>query len=319
VADAAPPLEIFEAGTGSGSLTLHLARAIHGANPPVPPELRKALCLATYAPRQPAPEHDGESPAPELDPHPLDLSASALGSDATRLNDLHATREAYLASRRAVIHSLDINHAHSRLAHRTIRHFRRAQYLLDVSFHVGTIGNYLVPRLAQSGGAPFLSHAILDLPGAHEHAAPVVDALRPDGTLIVFYPSVTQIAEFAAWARRNSKPLVLDRALELPLSTGTESLRGGSGGREWDVRVVTPRIAEKIAQEAAESDASESSTSDADESAAPTDESGSEPEPDRALSGREVFVCRPKVGVRVAGGGFLAVFRRVLDTKPASL
>ncbi|KFX96568.1 hypothetical protein V490_03275, partial [Pseudogymnoascus sp. VKM F-3557] len=32
-----PPLEIFEAGTGHGALTLHLARAIHAANPAPPP------------------------------------------------------------------------------------------------------------------------------------------------------------------------------------------------------------------------------------------------------------------------------------------
>ncbi|KAM6509132.1 hypothetical protein FSOLCH5_012120 [Fusarium solani] len=47
-----PPFEIFEAGTGMGSLTLHLARALHAGNPTVPPSLRNALCGARYKKRR---------------------------------------------------------------------------------------------------------------------------------------------------------------------------------------------------------------------------------------------------------------------------
>ncbi|KAF3357018.1 hypothetical protein VdG1_03576 [Verticillium dahliae VDG1] len=171
VADAGAPFEVFEAGRGMGSLTLHLARAIHGANP--------------------------------------------------------------------------------------------------------------APRLAASPDrAPFLSHAVLDLPASADHAELVVEALRPDGRLVVFFPSITQVLDFVKWVTETTQPVYVERVIELANSTFEPGFSDGVGGREWDVRVVTPK---KVAR--------------------------GEVEAVRENEGK-VTVCRPKVGTMVGGGGFVAVFTK---------
>lgn len=233
--DDGDALEVFEAGTGMGSLTLHLARAVHAANAPVSPRLRRALCDATLA-------------AP--------LAAA----------EDQAALDAYRAARRAVVHSLDCNAAHLAAAHRLVRNFRRAQYLGAVDFHGGSVADFFAAR---PPGAPRLAAAVLDMAAAHEHAGPVAAALRPDGLLVVFQPSVSQVAEVQAWAARTAQPLRLERVIELPTTATTDGVHDGAGGRLWDVRVAAPRAGGPPAQ-----------------------------------------VMRPKVGDRVAGGGFVAVLRR---------
>lgn len=269
--DAGPPVEIFEAGTGMGALTLHLARAMHGANPPVPSQLRDALCEAPYARNTLPKKIMSDDGAPEYDnsPHALEFPDPELAS-------LH---ENHVSSRRAVLHTLDINPTSSRMAHSLVRHFRRGQYLLDVDFHVRTIRSYLSSRLSQNGGDPFLSHVILDLPSSQEHADVAVDALLPGGKLVVFFPSITQILEFVVWAKDSDQPVFLDRVVELQTSTsgGDGMFRDGTGGRNWEVKVVNIRKALE------------------------TGETG---------AAARAHVCRPKVGTLVVGGGFVAVFSR---------
>jgi len=91
---------------------------------------------------------------------------------------------------------------------------------------------------------------------------------------------------------------------------------GLSGGRLWDVRVVKPRVLEKLENGA------KLQREDPREGAS---ESGSEPlggdlEPDQLSSPERPegqitedykFVCRPKVGERTQGGGFLAMWRKM--------
>ncbi|GKT48910.1 uncharacterized protein ColSpa_09091 [Colletotrichum spaethianum] len=271
--DAGPPVEIFEAGTGMGALTLYLARAIHGANPPVPPQLRDALCTAPYE-RNNLPRKvviNDDAPEYGTSPHALDFAEQP---ELAALHDKHA------AGRRAILHTLDINPSSSRLAHSLVRHFRRGMYLLDVDFHVRTIRSYLSSRLSRNGGQPFLSHAILDLPASQEHADVAVEALQPGGKLVVFFPSITQILEFVVWAQDSGQPLLLDRVVELQTSTsgGDGMFRDGTGGRNWEVKVVNIR---KAVEEG---------------------ESG---------AAARAHVCRPKVGTLVVGGGFVAVFSRI--------
>ncbi|KAG5932925.1 hypothetical protein E4U60_004871 [Claviceps pazoutovae] len=256
--DTAPVFEIFEAGTGMGSLTLHLARAIHAANPPLPASLRHDICEATI--RRP------DDPSP------------------TRLNLDPAAEEAfdqYKASRRAVLHTLDNKPRHSQAAYKLIRNFRRAQYLPSIDFHVGSIDEYLSERLAKSGGRPFLSRAILDLPSAQDNASRVVEALLPNGILIVFKPSISQIGEFQKWYTVNKIPLRLEKVLELPVSTTSDGVHDAGGGRHWDVKTVSTRVSQ-----------------------------GEE--------GKLVQVMRPKVGERIAGGGFVAILRRWPNVDEAS-
>ncbi|KJZ77736.1 hypothetical protein HIM_02913 [Hirsutella minnesotensis 3608] len=248
----APPLEIFEAGTGMGSLTLHLARAIHAGNPPVPRALRRALCNA------------GVQHSLEQDPGRAKLDLSA--EDQMAL-------DTYAASRRVVIHTLDRNLKHANGAIKLVRNFRRALYLPSVDFHVGSIRDFFSVRLEQSGGKPFLSHAVLDLPAAHEHAELIVRALHLNGFLVVFQPSISQIAEFDAWIKQTGQGLKLEKVLELPFSTKSEGVDDTGGGKAWDIRTTIPKVAE-------------------------------------GDPAKTVQVMRPRVGEYVVGGGFVALLRR---------
>ncbi|KAK1504535.1 tRNA (Adenine-N(1)-)-methyltransferase [Colletotrichum tamarilloi] len=278
--DAGPPVEIFEAGTGMGALTLHLARAIHGANPPLPPRLRDALCTAPYARNtlrkevasDEAAEEEGEKEVHKAVPHALDIEDP----------ELAALYKEHLSSRRAILHTLDVNPTSSRMAHGLVRHFKRGLYLSDVDFHVCTIRSYLASRLAQNGGEAFLSHVILDLPASQDYAELAVKALQPDGKVVIFFPSITQILDFVVWAKDTEQPLVQDRVVELQTSTsGDDMFQDGTGGRNWDVKVVNIRKAIERGETGA------------------------------AARG---IVCRPKVGSRVVGGGFVAVFTKLPPT-----
>ncbi|OAA37849.1 tRNA (adenine-N(1)-)-methyltransferase [Metarhizium rileyi] len=246
----APPFEIFEAGTGMGSLTLHIARAIHAANPPFPSKLRRAICDAKFRPKS----------NPSLTRVDLDQEAE----DAL---------DKYRASRRAVIHTLDQKPKHTHAAYKLVRNFRRAQYLPSIDFHVGSIDEYLSSRLVESGGQPFLHRAILDLPSAHDHAERVIESMLPNGILILFNPSISQIADFQKWSAKTRQPVRLEKVLELPVSTTSDGVHDAGGGRHWDVKAVVTKALQ-------------------------------------GEDGKTVQVMRPKVGDRIAGGGFLAVLRR---------
>ncbi|CAG9994078.1 unnamed protein product [Clonostachys byssicola] len=305
--------EVFEAGTGMGSLTMHIARALHAANPPMRKDLRDAVATASLERRAPAPggeavvadaeietsgaeqpaesvPRDEEEVSPstdsELEPSSPDienkpdqqpaiqtLTLSRLDVDPDVASDLAN----WSSSRRAVLHTLDRNPSHSRAAYKLLRRFRRAIYLPSVDFHIGSISDYLTPRLASSQGNPFLSRAVLDLASPESFANPVVRALKPNGLLVVFNPSISQIADFAKWAVTTGQPLRLERTAELPnsflVAADEPTANDCGGGRPWDVRTVVPRNA------------------------------GSE--------GEIVQVMRPRVGDRVVGGGFVAVFRRL--------
>jgi hypothetical protein len=241
-----------------GSLTLHIARALHAANAPVPPSLRRAICEAKFRPKS----------NPSL--KRVDLAEEA-----------EAALDEYRTTRRAILHTLDQKPKHTHAAYKLVRNFRRAQYLPSVDFHIGSIDDYLSSRLSQSGGQPFLSRAILDLPSAHENAERVVESLLPNGILILFKPSISQIADFQKWATETRQPLRLEKVLELPVSTTSDGVHDAGGGRHWDVKTVVPKASQ-------------------------------------AGDGKIVQVMRPKVGERIAGGGFVAVLRRwPVDEGPA--
>lgn len=293
-------LEILEAGTGHGALTLHLSRAIHAANPPRPVQ------ETGTADAQPAPvEKSGEDGETDM-PAPSQALAS------------------WKANRRAVIHTIDVSAKYSKHARKIVRGFRRGMYADNVEFHVGDVSAWLkeeVARRAQSSAStsaatgdgstdtalvdvpPFLTHAFLDLPSTHDHVSTVASALRPDGMLIVFNPSVTQIADCMQKIKRERIPLYLEQTLEL----GTN---GASGGREWDIRVVRPRSSiPKVAEVEAEPQGESQAVVEEGDITKAEAEEITRAAPAEAWS----LVCRPKVGDRVIGGGFLGVFRKMKD------
>lgn len=310
-----PALEILEAGTGHGALTLHLSRAVHAAN--------------GAAPRGPADSASEE-----------EQTAYA------------AMLEEWKRSRRAVVHTVDVSPKYSAHASGVVRAFRGGMYHGNVDFHAADVGEWVRTALGHRSGQPFLSHAFLDLPNADVQLAAVAAALRVDGSLIVFNPSITQVTACALKVRTDGIPLELEKVIEL----GGNS---GSGGREWDVRFVKPRASRTVPVEdvsrATNSDGREAELSDvqrkgdgaasggdAEGSTASSiegEDSGVEMERDEEQSrasqsspedgtspedrkttqdkknppieqGEWSMVCRPKVGIRVFGGGFLGVFKK---------
>jgi hypothetical protein len=255
-------LEILEAGTGHGGLTIHLSRAIHAGNPPTP------------------------KPVAEEDPETRDAKVAE-----------------YKERRQAIIHTIDVASQYSAHARQTIAAFRHGQYLHNIDFHTGSVSDWVVSALSARNDEPFLSHAFLDLPNADTHIDNVAKAVKVDGNLIVFNPSITQINECALKIKQEGIPLELDRVIEL-------GVNGGSGGREWDVRPVKPRTQKVEA-------APEPIVTGGDDAEVSSDVESRDAEQEQADNvaqtpdeGKWAMVCRPKVGERVVGGGFLGVFKK---------
>ncbi|KAF7948926.1 hypothetical protein EAE96_008106 [Botrytis aclada] len=302
-------LEIFEAGTGAGSLTLHLARAIHGANTRAPPIPKLPKTKSKVTPDDDIYDYGGKS-------SPRNQRMTVLYNE-------------WRSQRRAVIHSLDADEHHSRHAQRTVRNYRHGLYFPHIDFHIGSIHDYLSKRLEETKDV-FLDHAILDIPGIQDEMEIVGKCMKPDGRLITWCPSITQHMKCLEIVKGKKLPFVLDRVLELGSQLST-------GGREWEVRSVKPRAlikAEKKAKaEEMEREDRSKNTSTVDEwlsKISSKDEDGVTSEDVETSESESVTVqastgegsdltdmsgwetiCRPKVGDRVTGGGFVGVWKKM--------
>ena len=296
-----PRLEILEAGTGHGALTLHLARAIHGANVP-----HTSLLHET--------------------------------------DDSVVVRERFRKARRAVIHTIDIKSQYVKHAQKVVLGFRRGLYFDDVDFHIGDVSEFIESRLSENP-EPYLSAAVLDMPSAENHLHAVSKALRVDGKLAVFNPSVTQIGDCVRRIKKEKLPLSLDTVVELGM--------GISGGREWDVRVARVRAkqaspptssgngAERTKQSVAVDNVEEHNdwkdaeppsqstepykgeqhndegyrSEETDVSEAPSDPARESPILQSVGDSSQgwAMVCRPKVGKMVVGGGFVGLWSKIRE------
>lgn len=324
-------LEIFEAGTGHGALTLHLARAIHAANMPAP-----------AIPEKPSPSFASEKilhfGSPSIEVRQTEVVEGVSDSSTQKGDDVveetsesqkeeepqssissadlleptppaspeevvpksqddpkKTEYESWKANRRAVLHTLDIHEANSIHAEQVVKNFRHGMYFPHVDFHTGTIEDYVSARLEASSNKPVFDHAILDLPATQNYFEILGKAMKPDGTLIGFCPSITQINACVILAKQKSLPFFLEKVLEIGGGVGT-------GGKEWDVRLVKPRALLKSEPRAPILwESGKEGVKDI-----PTDDKPSEV----STAGWEM-VCRPKVGAKVFGGGFVGVWRRI--------
>ncbi|OOF95658.1 hypothetical protein ASPCADRAFT_207055 [Aspergillus carbonarius ITEM 5010] len=302
-----PPLEILESGTGHGSLTLHLARAIQGANA-IPPPLPRSSQV-TYLPTKP-----GEVATRKIQP-PQDGTTETVNPDQENW-------DAWRSRRKAIIHSVDVTPKTSVHAENVVRGFRRGIYTGNVDFYAGHVEDWIAEQKRQraptgllsfnkSEVEPFLSYAILDMPSAHLRIPHVASILKRDGLLAVFMPSVTQIGDCVELIRRQRLPLVQDKVVELG--------NGISGGRTWDIRHAVKKSRENVSVASASESAEEGSDS-VEEVAAEgeiPDSTVTVPVSPEGTSKEEdsVLVCRPKVGTRIVGGGFVGIWRKIEDTR----
>ncbi|KAF2461421.1 S-adenosyl-L-methionine-dependent methyltransferase [Lineolata rhizophorae] len=294
------PLEILEAGTGNGSLTLHLSRAIHAANTVPPPH---AVRSNPSTSQNPADSMSTYSSASEKSPD--EASSSAQPSA-----EADAAAEAYThwkRTRRAVIHTIDVVPKHSRHAEKVVRGFRGGMYLGNVDFHVGDAATWIEAEMQRrASSTAFLSHAFLDMPDARDRLETVSRALRIDGCLAVFNPSVTQIADCVETVRKERLPLLLEQVLEL----------GASGSlRQWDVRAVKPRVAARdTGAKAVAAEGEGGSESGVESAGKGVGEQLGQVEYDAKDEGWKL-VCKPKVGDRIVVGGFLGIWKKMADPR----
>lgn len=267
-----PPLEILEAGTGHGALTLHLSRAIHAANAPLPKSTPYASSL----------EDDAED-------------AVYLGESMADLQD--SAIESWKENRRALVHTLDISSKNSKHARKIVQGFRHGIYAGNADFYVGDISEWVATQVAsRKTQEPFLTHVFLDLPNANNHLANIAPVLHVNGLLAVFNPSITQIAECVETIREQRMPYLLDQVVEL----------GAGTIREWDVRAVRPRADIRKAE------VQQASSEGAEDVLKGSDARDGELAEDLAKQeDKWAMVCRPKAGSQVVGGGFLGLWRRM--------
>jgi hypothetical protein len=122
--------------------------------------------------------------------------------------------------------------------------------------------------------------------------------------LVVFMPSITQVGDCVKIIREHRLPFFQERVVELGI--------GISSGRQWDVRLVAKKSGADPSSWGASSEIDETTPAESDE---PVSDDASEVVPPDE-SGKEddmVMVCRPKVGLRTMGGGFVGMWRRTED------
>jgi hypothetical protein len=288
------PLEILEAGTGHGSVTLHLARAIQAANPPVP-------------------NLDMESGGSSVE----ESSETALESGISGNQYTSQIWQDWRNSRRAIVHSVELSSTYSKHAERKIiSGFRRGLYWPHIEFHVANVKDWIDSQLEQRNNTSFLNYVFLDMPSSHRYLRAATNAMRENALIAIFVPSITQIGECIREIKANALPLRMEKALELG--------EGISNGRLWDVRLAFKRAKDPVEQSeiivSMENDVDESIGEDID-TQGETSVSTSEDDRSSAISGVQsiqgvseeepVMICRPKVGERVIGGGFVGLWRRI--------
>ena len=298
LAETKPIFEILEAGTGHEALTMHLAKAIHAANP-------SRLCQ--HFPTEPVDEECGllsSSKRPDSGNEHTNGTISL--TSPLKRDDLDLTSESPheydTYQRQAIIHTLDASPIHSKHAKQIVKGFRQGLYVNDIDFHVGDISQWIdrqiVDRKLAWNETSFLSHVVLDMPSANLHVEKAASALHVNGNLLVFNPSVTQIMSVVDMIKRLYLPLQLDRVLELgPTMTS---------GREWDVRLLRPRALIRAENFEKSEPVDEQDLEDTTKSTADFDTVSKGPEAELGDVGdarehtREdrgwEMVCKPKVG-----------------------
>ena len=273
-----PSFQILEAGTGHGSLTLQLSRAIAAANPPAGRDIKPIPSKRrTFKAGK---ESDGDIDEPETD-----------------------ALIAWRKQRRAVVHTVDIDPLNREHADKLIRSYRSAIYWPHINFYAGNVKDWISERTESSEQKPFLDIVLLDMPGVQEYISSVVGAIKDGGQLLVFVPQITQIAACVQEIVTKDLGLKLEQVVELG--------DGISNGRLWDVRMATlrnTRTSDHVRNglNAQQKPENEDSSIDGEYREATAPSVGTIPP----------MVCRPMVGELTRGGGFVGLWKRIRNSAP---
>lgn len=272
-----PSIEILEAGTGHGALTLHLARAIHAAN--------ASIAAVEGSQKQPVTEYPKELRQAIL--HTVELSQQ---------HSEHAKK--VVRGFRQGLYSNDVDF-----------------YVGSISDWIDQ--QIDLRQLREKDDKAFLSHIILDMPSSYKHIEKAASVLLSQGNLILFNPSITQIIDAVETIRKNRVPVYLDRVLELghTLTGGKEwdvrafkpravaqaeqeeRIAGGRNGIRTDV----------ASNEDGPGSMEEPSGEGSDET--PFTEPVQAEKLAKETQGFEM-ICRPKAFSRIVGGGFVGIWKK---------
>ena len=221
----------------------------------------------------------------KLENHPKHFLEAGTGNGSLTLsicNAIHAANG--LAKhyndkslRGAILHSVDRNGMHSSVGKANVSNYKNGRYVDDVEFYVSeTPSAWLNEHMQQKKNPePYLSGVFLDLPNPEEYLHDIARHMKLEATLIVFCPSVTQILQCKKViedSRRASTDSHQKRENLIDLTlTKTIELPPGNGGGTREWDVKTVFTRE---------------------------------------SEENVSICRPKVGLKVVGGGFVGVFKK---------
>jgi hypothetical protein len=266
------------------------------------------------------PDNSGNNTAKET------KDAASPTAEEEEVNPTQQNWDTWRAQRKAIIHTVDVAPQFSKHAESIVRGFRRGIYAGNVDFYVGHVENWIAEQIRlrtpppsinpfslakKDTLEPFLTHAILDMPSANLRIPHVVPILKQNGLLAVFMPSVTQIGECVDTIRKERLPLVLEKAVELG--------SGISNGRLWDIRFATKKsradpsswVDPSETGAEADADADAAAAADLEEAPTPSEEKVVAKETPEHAKPESVLVCRPKVGTKIIGGGFVGIWRRI--------
>ncbi|GMM47009.1 hypothetical protein DAPK24_035840 [Pichia kluyveri] len=209
------PLQFLEAGTGHGSLSIAIAKALHPAN-----------ALAHYA-------------------DDLNLRGAVLHSVDCNKNHSITGKRTVKGFRRGM-YSNDIEF------HVADSPFDWINSEEGLSWVEREVVSKREKNLEYDSDEPkaFLSGVFLDMPGYHEHMIKLAPYVKTNGFIIVFCPSITQIIDaIDAIVEENERLSKLDipTSLHLEHEKTVQLLDGAGGGlKEWDTRRATIRSTGKV-------------------------------------------------------------------------
>ncbi|KAK6536938.1 hypothetical protein TWF281_001145 [Arthrobotrys megalospora] len=268
------PVEVLEAGTGHGSLTLHLARALYAGHLS---EENPVSILHSV-------EKDKK----------VHIAAMKLLKGFRRgIYDGPGVRfynddvESWLRARLPSPEGSEVPAAESTSEQSTIQGTSSTGKLTTGSVR-----------------KPLLSACVLDLPEIRPLLPLLQQTMYPGAILGYWAPSITQIAAVVENVKFNRLPFLVEKVLEFGNGVG------GAGARVWDVRPALVKSRVKANKSHKSASSQRSSEGDETETAANQDAVAKEDGTKRATAEWEM-VCRPKAGEKTVGGGFYLIMRRI--------
>ncbi|KAF3156385.1 hypothetical protein EYR41_001192 [Orbilia oligospora] len=268
------PLEVLEAGTGHGSLTLHLARALYAGH------LGKENPVSIL--------HSVEKDRKVHEAAMKLLKGFRRGIyDGPGVKFYNDDVEAWLRARLPSPEASEVPAVESTSEEST------------------TQETSLTDQLATGSAKPsLLSACVLDLPEIRPLLPLLQENMHLGAILGYWAPSITQISAVVEHVKLNRLPFLVEKVLEFGNGVG------GAGARVWDVRPALVRSRVK-ANKSHKSASSQRSSEDGEtETTANEDAVAKEGQTKRATTEWEM-VCRPKTGERTVGGGFYLIMRRI--------